>query len=306
MSHWTTANMPDQAGKLAIVTGANSGLGLEASRALAEKGARVIMACRNTDKGQAAADQVRQQHPNADLDVQPLDLADLASVRAFAEAFAARGKVLPLLINNAGVMALPQRRETADGFEMQFGTNHLGHFALTGLLLPHILAAPGARVVTVSSGAHTMGRLDFDDLQAEKSYGQWRAYGNSKLANLLFTYELQRRFESWQADAIAVAAHPGYTATNLQQHSGLFSFLNHIMAQGVEKGTLPLLYAATAPEVKGGEYYGPDGFMEWRGYPQRVTSKKRSHDTAAAARLWDVSEELTGVVYDRVREAVPA
>jgi NAD(P)-dependent dehydrogenase (short-subunit alcohol dehydrogenase family) len=291
---WTANDIPDQTGKIVIVTGANSGLGFEATRALAKKGASVIMACRSTDKAEDAARQIRAETP-ADLTIMPLDLASLDSVRQFAQEFMQRYKTLNLLINNAGVMALPHRLETADGFEMQIGTNHLGHFALTGLLMPLITNTSGARVVSVSSGAHRMAHINFDDLQWEESYGRWPAYGQSKLANLLFTYELQRRFEAAGTDAIAVAAHPGYSNTHLQQHSGFFSVTNHFFAQSQEMGALPILYAATVPTVKGGEYFGPGSLFGMRGYPERAKSNKRSHDPATAARLWSVSEELTGV-----------
>jgi NAD(P)-dependent dehydrogenase (short-subunit alcohol dehydrogenase family) len=294
---WTVNDIPDQTGKIVIVTGANSGLGFEDTRALAKKGAAVIMACRSTDKAEDAARQIRAEYPAADLTIMQLDLANLDSVRQFAQEFTQRYKTLNLLINNAGVMALPQRRATADGFEMQFGTNHLGHFALTGLLMPLVACTPGARVVSVSSGAHRMGRINFDDLQWEKSYGRWPAYGQSKLANLLFTYELQRRFEAAGTDAIAVAAHPGYANTHLQRHSGFFGVTNRFFAQSQEMGALPTLYAATMLDVKGGEYFGPGGLFYMRGYPERTDSNKRSHDQAVAARLWSVSEELTGVHY---------
>jgi NAD(P)-dependent dehydrogenase (short-subunit alcohol dehydrogenase family) len=296
--HWTADDIPNQDGKIALVTGANSGLGFEDARALAGKGATVIMACRCVDKGEAAARQIRGDYPAAAVDVMALDLASLESVRRFAGEFARRHATLQLLINNAGVMALPDRRETADGFEMQFGTNHLGHFALTGLLMPLIACTPGARVVSVSSMAHRLGRINFDDLNATRSYRRWTAYGQSKLANLLFIYELQRRFEAAGVDAAAVAAHPGWSSTHLQQHSGFFSALNPVLAQKPHMGALPTLYAATAAGVSGGEYYGPDGLFGMRGYPVRAGSSRRSYDRTVAARLWSVSEELTGVHYD--------
>lgn len=293
---WTTANIPDQTGTVVIITGANSGIGYEAARALAAKNATVVLAVRSMDKGQAAVDTIRNESPRATLDLMHLDLANLESVRGFAADFTAKYDQLHYLVNNAGVMALPARHETANGFEMQFGTNHLGHFALTGLLLGTLLHTPGSRVVTVSSGAHNTGQINFDDLQQAQNYGPWRAYGQSKLANLLFTYELQRKLAAAGASTRATAAHPGYTATNLQQHSGFFSFLNPIMAQPQDMGALPTLYAMFAP-AQGGEYYGPDGFMEMRGYPKQVDSNDRSKDTAVAARLWAVSEDLTGVRY---------
>jgi NAD(P)-dependent dehydrogenase (short-subunit alcohol dehydrogenase family) len=225
-----------------------------------------------------------------------LDLGDLDSVRAFAGAFKGRYQALHTLINNAGVMH-PPFGKTKQGFETQFGVNHLGHFALTGLLLDVITRTPGARIVTVSSGAHRMGRIDFDNLNAEKGYRSNGAYAQSKLANLLFTYELQRRLEAVGKEAMAVAAHPGWTATNLQQHSGLLNFLNQFFAQTPEMGALPTLRAATAPDVRGGDYYGPGRFMELVGHPKKVSSNSRSHDEAVAARLWAVSEEMTGVTY---------
>jgi NAD(P)-dependent dehydrogenase (short-subunit alcohol dehydrogenase family) len=297
MPRWTVKDIPDQTGKVAIVTGANSGIGYEEARGLALRGAQVILACRNEEKGAAAVQQICDEYPGAMAVLLPLDLADLASIRRFVEAFTAHHDRLDMLINNAGVMAVPELRRTADGFEMQFGTNHLGHFALTGLLLETIKRAPNARVVTVSSVAHYRGQMDFDNLNAERSYDRWLAYGESKVANLLFTYELQRRFEAAGEDAIAVAAHPGWTVTNLQQHVGPIRLFWPLVAMQPEQGALPTLYAATAPDVSGGDYYGPDGRNEHRGYPVRVESSALSHDQAVAKRLWEVSEDLTGVVY---------
>jgi NAD(P)-dependent dehydrogenase (short-subunit alcohol dehydrogenase family) len=306
-SQWTTENIPSLAGKIIIVTGANSGLGYETSKALAAKGAQVVMACRSTDKGQTAAEDIRREILDAQLDVMKLDLADQAQIREFVAAFNNKYQTLHVLINNAGVMALPYRK-TADGFEMQFGTNHLGHFALTGLLLDTLLRTAGTRIVTVSSGAHTMGHINFDDLQREKSYGKWEAYGQSKLANLLFAYELQRKLAAAGKDTISVAAHPGYAATNLQTagpqmvgswfQEKLMGLLNKIFAQSQARGALPILYAATAPDVHGGEYFGPNGFNEMRGYPTKVESNEASHNEVVAQRLWTVSEELTGVKYN--------
>ncbi|MGH7819102.1 MAG: oxidoreductase, partial [Candidatus Binatia bacterium] len=247
------------------------------------------------------------EHPGAAVEVAALDLASLASVRAFAEAFASRHARLDVLCNNAGVMALP-RSKTADGFEMQLGTNHLGHFALTGLLLQRLASTPRARVVTQSSTAHRMGRIDFDDLHAERSYGKWAAYGQSKLANLLFAYELARRLERSGKDVISVACHPGYAATELQfagprmEGSSLMERVmglgNRLLAQSAAMGALPMLFAATAPELRGGDYVGPDGFGEAWGHPKKVGSNARSRDVEAAKRLWAVSGELTGVRYD--------
>jgi len=306
-TRWTTNDMPSLAGKIIIVTGANSGLGYETGKALVVKGAHVIMACRSTDKGESAANKIRDKVANAQLDVMKLDLANQSQIREFVAAFNDKYQTLHVLINNAGVMALPHRK-TVDGFEMQFGTNHLGHFALTGLLLDTLLRTGGTRIVTVSSGAHTMGHFNFDDLQREKSYSKWEAYGQSKLANLLFAYELQRKLTAAGKDTISVAAHPGYANTNLQsagpQMAGswfqekLMALANKLFAQSQAQGALPTLYAATAPDVHGAEYFGPDGFNEMRGYPTRVESNEASHDEAVAQRLWQVSEELTGVQYN--------
>lgn len=304
---WTAADMPDQRGKTYVVTGANSGLGLAMAREVARCHATVIVACRSLRKGQAAIDTIKQDVPDAHLRLMALDLADLSSVRAFAADLDRQGTVIDVLCNNAGVMAIPYRR-TEDGFEMQFGTNHLGHFALTGLLLDRLLAAPSARVVTVSSNAHRMGKMDFGDLNWEQGYKKWAAYGRSKLANLLFTSELQRRFEAAGVNAIAVAAHPGYTATNLQQVGpqmensaigrAVSSLFNNLFGQDVAQGVLPQLYAATMPDVQGGGYYGPDGFMEMRGHPQKTTPNEAARSEADAAKLWTLSEQLTGVTYD--------
>ncbi len=296
MTKWTVENMPDQSGKVAIVTGANSGIGYEMARGLARKGATVIMACRSQNRGETAISQIRAENPNAKAELILLDLGDLASVRRFADEINNRYDRLDILINNAGIM-MPPLGKTPDGFEVQFGVNHLGHFALTGLLLNLITRTPKARVVSVSSMAHKMGQIDFDNLNAEQSYSKSGAYGLSKLANLLFTYELQRRFEAAGVDAIAAAAHPGWTATNLQAHTWFFRMLNPLLAQSPEMGALPTLFAATAQEVQGSDYYGPDGWQENKGYPAKVPSNDRSHDTAVAAKLWTVSEKLTKVQY---------
>jgi NAD(P)-dependent dehydrogenase (short-subunit alcohol dehydrogenase family) len=295
-SNWTAENIPDLTGKIAIVTGANSGIGYEMARALAQKQATVILACRSKDKGEVAVRQITQEYPQTKAVLMQLDLSDLASIRRFADEFTSDYDRLDMLINNAGIMAIPFGK-TVDGFELQFGTNHLGHFALTGLLLNLILSTSQARVTTVSSGGHRFGRIDFDNLNGEKGYDRGRAYAQSKLANLLFTYELQRRFESAGVDTRAVAAHPGWTATNLQAHWRMIRILNPFIAQPPKMGALPALYAATAPDVQGGDYYGPRGWQELRGYPTRVKSSKSSYDMAVAARLWTVSEELTGVRY---------
>jgi NAD(P)-dependent dehydrogenase (short-subunit alcohol dehydrogenase family) len=292
-------------GKTAVVTGANSGLGYQTARQLAGHGAHVVMACRDAERGKAAVERLRADEPSADVELRPLDLADLSSVKTFA---AGVDGPLHLLINNAGVMALP-KRQTADGFEMQFGTNHLGHFALTGRLLGSLKSAPDARVVTVSSEMHSIGRMNFDDLQGEKRYHKWLAYGQSKLANLLFANELNRRATEAGIDLISLAAHPGYATTNLQstgpKMSGnklmeRFTALgNVLMGQSDANGALPSLCAATDPDAVGGTYIGPDGLFGMRGSgAHAVKPRKKALDTAAAARLWDVSEELTGVSYD--------
>ena len=295
---WNENDIPDMSGKVAVVTGANSGIGYETARALAHKGADVVMACRNLQKADAAADQIRRENPAGNVEVMQLDLADLDSVRRFAADFKETHDRLDLLINNAGIM-MPPYGKTAQGFETQFGVNHLGHFALTGLLIDQIVQTPESRVVTVSSTMHRFGEIDFDDLNCEeKKYKRQSAYGQSKLANLLFTYELQRKLEAAGTETLSVAAHPGWTETNLQQHSGPAQFFNRFVAQDAPMGALPTLYAATGPDVEGRDYYGPDGFMDSRGHPKKVSSSGRSQDQAAAEQLWQVSEELTGVTYD--------
>ena len=304
---WTADDIPPQAGRTVVITGANSGIGYEAARQLAAKGAHVVLACRDQAKGRGAIESITAAQPSASVELMELDLADLGSIRRFAAAALAACPALHVLCNNAGVMAIPHRT-TGDGFEMQFGTNHLGHFALTGLLLERLLATPGARVVTVSSGAHKFGVMHWDDLQGQRSYGSWRAYGQSKLANLLFTYELQRRLVTAHAGLISVACHPGYAATNLQaagprmQGSSIgeavWGFANRLLAQSAAMGALPTLYAATAPEVRGSDYIGPDGLGEQWGHPKKVRSNSRSHDPEAQRRLWEISEQLVGVRYD--------
>ena len=292
---WTADDITDQSGKTAVVTGANSGLGASIARELARAGADVVLAVRNTAKGDEVASEIGDH-----ARVEQLDLADLASVRGFAERLAE--PKLDLLVNNAGVMA-PPRRLTADGFESQIGTNHLGHFALTGLLLPKLLAAPAPRVVTQASGAHRAMRINFDNLQGDRRYNNWLAYGQSKLANLLFAFELQRRAAN--TTLTSVAAHPGYAATNLQTAgpARLWERLggqlgNVVIAQSAEEGALPALYAATAPDIAGGSFVGPDGFLELRGHPRLVTAAGRAYDEQTARRLWELSEELTGVRFD--------
>lgn len=303
---WSKANIPDLTGKVALVTGANSGLGYEVSLALAEKGAQVILACRDVAKGNQAAAQIRQATAQGSVTVQALDLAELAAIRRFAEAFQQEHATLDILCNNAGLMAIP-RRETADGFEMQLGTNHLGHFALTGLLLTPLMNTPGARVVHVSSGLHERGTINFADLMGKQHYDKWAAYSQSKLANLLFAYELQRKFSAAGVRALSIGAHPGYAATNLQSVGPTMegSFLarmgmalaNRLVAQSAASGALPLLYAAVDPAVNGCDYIGPTGFQGMRGAPGKVRSNAESYNETIAAHLWEVSVALTGVGY---------
>jgi NAD(P)-dependent dehydrogenase (short-subunit alcohol dehydrogenase family) len=297
--NWTEASIPDQTGKTVFITGANTGIGFDAARALAEHGARVLLGCRNNDKANAAADRIRGTAPDAEVVVVPLDLSDLASVRAAAEVVNTE-EHLDLLINNAGVMAIP-KSTTADGFEMQFGTNHLGHFALTGLLIDRLNSTPAARVVSVSSQGHRMGKINFDDLNADGRYRRWSRYGMTKVSNLFFIYELQRRLESSGATTIAVACHPGGANTELGRDAGKFIKFTEPVAkkvmQSAAMGALPTLRAATDPDVKGAEYYGPDGFGQQRGHPVKVHSNAYSHRSDVAARLWLESEKLTGVEY---------
>ncbi len=301
---WTADQIPDQTGRVALVTGANSGLGLITARELARSGAQVVMTARNMDKGAAALREVNEVKAGAEAELAELDLASLDSVRSFAEGFKGTHDGFDLLINNAGVMA-PPRNETKDGFELQIGTNHLGHFALTGLLLGAMEGREDARVVTVSSTAHRMGRINFDDLHSENSYNRWRAYGQSKLANLLFAFELDRRLRAAGSTVSSLAAHPGYSATNLQSAAPpaldrIFMVVtNKLFAQDADMGALPQLYAATHPGLEGGTYVGPDGRGEQRGHPQpSATATSAARDEEAARRLWEVSEELTGVQYE--------
>ena len=295
---WTSNDVPSQQGRLAVVTGANTGLGFETARVLAARGASVVLAVRDIEKGKRAAADIADTAAGADVSVQPLDLTSLDSIRAAADELRAKHPRIDLLINNAGVMFTP-KQTTRDGFELQFGTNHLGHFAFTGLLLEQMLPAPGSRVVTVSSSAHRIrARINFDDLQGERSYHRVRAYSQSKLANLMFTYELQRRL-SGAGTTIAVAAHPGLAQSELTRNSPAIAafFYVRVMAQKAAMGALPILRAATDPGVTGGQYYGPGGFFEARGYPSLVKSSAQSHDKAIQRRLWTVSEELTGVTF---------
>lgn len=310
MNGWTAKDIPSQNGRVVVITGANSGVGYESAVALAAKGAQVIMASRSIDKAQKAQQDLLQRAPKAKVDLMRLDLGDLKSVRTFAEEFNAMYDRLDILMNNAGVM-IPPYGKTNDGFETQFGTNHLGHFALTGLLLPKLLTTPASRIVTVSSGAAMMGaRINFDDLQSERRYDAWGAYSQSKLANLLFMMELQRKLECMDANVISLASHPGYAITNLQKYtetSGILQqigsgILKPIMSQNAELGATYQLYAATAPNVRGGDFYGPRLML--RGEVVKVGLPARAKEAAVAGRLWQISEQLTGVRYDVLEPAL--
>jgi NAD(P)-dependent dehydrogenase (short-subunit alcohol dehydrogenase family) len=298
MTKWTTADIPDQTGRTAVITGANTGLGYETATALAAKGAHVVLAVRNIEKGKEAARSIEQATPDAQVQLQELDLTSLESIRSAADELRSKHDNIDLLINNAGVMYPSPRQTTADGFELQFGTNHLGHFALTGLLLDHLLPVEGSRVVTLSSVGHRIrAAIHFDDLQFERSYDRVVGYGQSKLSNLLFTYELQRRLASAQEPTVALAAHPGVADTELGRQNPVLNFLYPFVSQRAEMGALPTLRAATDRTAQGGQYYGPDGLGGTRGYPKVVASSKQSHDQDLQGRLWSVSEELTGVTY---------
>ena len=309
MTHWTAAQIPPQIGKLAYITGANSGIGFHTALELARAGAAVILACRDQGKAEAARQRILAEIPTAKLEIAILDLASLASVRTAAQAFLSTNRQLDLLINNAGIMAIPQRRLTPDGFELQLGTNHFGHFALTGLLLPALLksspTAP-ARIISVSSIAHRGATMDFDNLNWERDYKPWPAYRRTKLANLLFGFELERRLEHAHASAVSIVVHPGVSKTNLfaagpGQGRGMAAkfgpLLVGLFAQSDAQGALPTLYAATSPDIHGGRFYGPHGFREMRGYPVEVRAEPQAYDEVMAARLWEVSEQLTGVRY---------
>lgn len=301
-SLWTAQNIPDQRGRRVIITGANSGLGFATADALAAKGATVVLACRSLGKAEHARNELLAKHPRADISSAALDVSSLASVRSFAERALADYPRIDLLINNAGIMATPAEK-SVDGFEMQLATNHLGHFALTGLLLPRLLATPGSRVVAVASIAALSGRIDFDDLMGKKRYDPWKAYNQSKLANLIFGRELQRRLTRAGASTIAVVAHPGASSTNLFDTPGgalvkkVLSPLMSLFFQPAEQGALPTLLAATEPQAQPGGYYGPSGFKEMKGAPKPARVPRQAEDLATAARLWQVSEELTGIRY---------
>jgi len=304
-ARWTAQDVGDLGGRVAVITGASSGLGLETARVLAAHGATVVLAGRDPGKIGAAAGQLRSSLPAASVDTAEIDLASLESVRTAAAGLTARFPRLDLLINNAGVMMTPYSL-TKDGYELQFGTNHLGHFALTGLLMKSLLAVPGSRVVTVSSNGHRFGRMNFADLQSTRHYQKSAAYGKSKLANLMFTYELQRRLSAAGAKTLALAAHPGTARTELTRHlsgmsqgamSSRWGALNSWWVQDAAMGALPTLRAATDPVAIGGTYYGPDGLFQLVGYPVVVTSSTRSHNVQAQRRLWVESEQLTGITY---------
>lgn len=291
---WTTADIPDQSGRVALITGANSGIGFESAKALADKGARVVLACRSVEKAEAAKGRIK-----GDVSVLKLDLADLSSVRAAAERFSAEHERLDLLINNAGAMVVRGRQTTADGFEMQFGTNHFGHFALTGLLLGTLVATDRSRIVSVSSASHRGGEIDLDALRSNDSRGGLKGYGDSKLANLLFANRLQRMLAEAGQETLSTGCHPGFAKTRLMPFPMRWAL--NLMAQGTAQGALPTLLAATDENGVGGQYYGPTGFQEMRGSPALLESSVSSHDTEMADRLWELSEELTGVTYEMPR-----
>ncbi|MEV0525103.1 oxidoreductase [Streptomyces sp. NPDC050439] len=308
MTGWNASDIPDQSGRSAVVTGANSGIGYVTARELARRGARVVLACRSEERGTRALEQLRSEVPSAQAEFRRLDLGDLGSVREFAESYDrddATGGGLDLLVNNAGVMALPYR-QTADGFETQFGVNHLGHFALTGLLLPRLLRTPGARIITVSSAVHALANIDMGDLNSERDYRRWIAYARSKTANLLFVHELARRLAATGSDTVAAAAHPGYAETNLQAAAPKMEgrkvvervmwLGNRVVAQPAAKGALPTLYAATAPAVRPDSFTGPR-VLGWQGAPARSWRAKWTLNDTASERLWEASEGLTGVRY---------
>jgi len=305
MTDWTFDSIPPQTGRTAIVTGANTGIGYETALALARKGAHVTLACRDLQKAEAAVERIASERPAGSVRARQLDLSDLESVRRFSEGFAAEHEQLDLLIANAGVMVPPFGR-TAQGFELQFGTNHLGHFALVGRLMPLLRRTAGARVVVVSSGVHHGGRIHFDDLDfATRGYSPWRAYAQSKLANLLFALELQRKLAAAGESLVVTAAHPGYTGTDLQRTAGLVRLMNPL-AMRPAQGALPTLRAATDPGARAGEYFGPRRFFEMSGPPERARINKRAQDIEVAARLWQVSESLTGVHFDLDTRAAAA
>jgi NAD(P)-dependent dehydrogenase (short-subunit alcohol dehydrogenase family) len=292
---WTAEKIPNLQDKCILITGSNSGIGYEAARVLAGKGAEIIIAVRSPEKGEAAKQKILSEYASAKIDLMLLDLADLASVRSFAEQFQKRHKKLDILVNNAGVM-IPPYGKTKDGFELQFGVNHLGHFALTGLLLETLQKAPGSRIVNIASMAHYRGNINFDDLNWEKRpYNAAKAYGDSKLANLYFTFEMARRLKN--NSPLVLAAHPGWTATELMRHSTLMDMGKNYLAMPLWQGTLPTLRACVDPDAQSGDYFGPHAFGGWRGYPVKCSSSKLSKDPVIAKKLWEISEKLTSVNY---------
>ena len=294
---WDTNEIADQKGRIVIITGATSGLGKEASRVLAKKNATVIMAVRNTEKGERVVAEFKHTLQQANIEVRKLDLGSLDSVKSFSEGVFASYDRLDLLINNAGVMACPFSK-TEDNFEIQMGTNHLGHFALTGLLMPLLKKTNGSRIVATSSIAHKYGNIDFQDLNWEKrKYNTGKAYGDSKIANLYFAYELARKLKEDPSAPLVTAAHPGWTSTELQRHKLMFRMLNPIFSQKVDRGVLPTLRAAIDDQARSGDYYGPSGFQEVKGSPVIVKSNQLSHNEANAKRLWEMSENMTGIKY---------
>lgn len=304
--NWATNDIPSQNGKTIIITGASSGIGLEAAKVLSEKGGKIILPIRNLEKGNEAIQAIKQRFPDADVELMKLDISDLDSVREFADEFKKKYNKLDLLLNNAGIMWPPQRNLSKQGYDLQFATNHLGHFLLTGLLLPLLKSTSNSRIVTQSSVLHkkTQGQsfeptIQFDDLTFAKNFDTKKAYAQSKLANLLFTYELDRRLKRSKTNTIATASHPGYTATNLQKDAGfMMKIMNVIMAQKVEMGVLPILRAATEPNLKGAEFFGPTKMNELKGYPELVQSSETSYDKNLASKLWEISEKLVDFKYD--------
>ena len=301
MSDFNLASFSPQPEKIAVVTGANTGLGYETALELAKLQINVILACRNLTKAEEAKQKIIAEFPEAKLDLLELDLSSLTSVRTFSKNFQQKYSRLDVLVNNAGIMALPEREETAEGFEKQLGVNHLGHFLLTGLLLDTLERTSGARVVSLSSVAHKFGKINFEDLQLKDNYEPWKAYGQSKIACLLFALELNRRLQANQSKVISVAAHPGFSPTDLQRHlSGPFKWLNQVtkfLSQPPSKGALPTLYAALGEDIRGGDYLGPDGFLEGRGQPAKVEPNNDAKDLEIARRLWEESEKLVGFTY---------
>lgn len=296
-SNWNAQDIHNQQGRLVVITGATSGIGKETAQILAGKNASVILAVRNMAKGQRVIDEILAQHPEADISARELDLTSLESIKAFSDSIIHDFTQLDVLINNAGIMMCPYSK-TTDGFEIQMGTNHFGHFALTGRLLPLLMNTKGSRIVVLSSLAHRFGNINLSDIHwSNRSYNTNKAYGDSKLANLYFAYELNRRLKGIKDAPIVTAAHPGWTETELQRHTGFFSFLNNFFAQDTSMGALPTLRAGFDDSVESGDFFGPAAFFEMRGYPVTVKSNKRAHDTTLASELWRHSEEMTGIEF---------